>query len=66
MKNSFFYNNFFTELEERVIFDEEKNLEKISIVMPGYNQVDFIERSILSVLNQNYPNIDQNLYWLKF
>ena len=58
MKNSFFYNNFFTELEDRVIFDEEKNLEKISIVMPSYNQVDFIERSILSVLNQNYPNIE--------
>ena len=58
MKNSLFYNNFFNELEERVIFDEEKNLEKISIVMPSYNKVDFIERSILSVLNQNYPNIE--------
>ena len=58
MKNSYFYNSFFTELEDRVIFDKEKNLEKISIVMPSYNQVDFIERSILSVLNQNYPNIE--------
>ena len=58
MKNSFFYKNFFTELEDQVIFDEEKNLEKISIVMPSYNKVDFIERSILSVLNQNYPNIE--------
>ena len=35
MKNSFFYNNFFTELEDRVIFDEEKNLEKIAFVMPS-------------------------------
>ena len=58
MKNSFFYKNFFSELEDRVIFDEKKNLEKISIVMPSYNKVDFIERSILSVLNQNYPNIE--------
>jgi len=58
MKNSFFYKNFFTEFEDRVIFDKEKNLEKISIVMPSYNQVDFIEQSILSVLNQNYPNIE--------
>tara|TARA_A100001015_G_scaffold238672_1_gene271690 strand:+ start:430 stop:1338 length:909 start_codon:yes stop_codon:yes gene_type:complete len=58
MENSFFYKNFFTELEDRVIFDKEKNLEKISIVMPSYNKVDFIEQSILSVLNQNYPNIE--------
>lgn len=31
---------------------------KISIVMPSYNQASFIERSILSILNQNYPNIE--------
>ena len=30
---------------------------RISIVMPAYNQVRFIERSILSVLNQDYPNL---------
>ena len=58
MENSFFYKTFLTELEDRVIFDKEKNLEKISIVIPSYNKVDFIEQSILSVLNQNYPNIE--------
>ena len=26
--------------------------------MPSYNKKDFIERSILSVINQNYPNIE--------
>jgi glycosyltransferase involved in cell wall biosynthesis len=31
---------------------------KVSIVMPSFNQVEFIERSILSVLNQSYPNIE--------
>ena len=31
---------------------------KVSIIMPSFNQVDFIERSIQSVLNQDYPNIE--------
>ena len=26
--------------------------------MPTYNQVQFIEKSILSVLNQDYPNFE--------
>jgi glycosyltransferase involved in cell wall biosynthesis len=30
---------------------------KISIVMPSYNQAKFIERSIISVINQNYINL---------
>lgn len=34
------------------------DLPRISIVMPSFNQARFIERSIRSVLDQDYPNLD--------
>lgn len=35
---------------------------KISIVIPTYNQADFIEETILSIINQDYKNIELIIY----
>jgi len=44
--------------DEKVILNKDPSWPKISIVTPSYNQGEFIEKTMLSVKNQDYPNIE--------
>jgi glycosyltransferase involved in cell wall biosynthesis len=44
--------------DEKIILKKDNSFPKISIVTPSLNQGQFLEKTILSVLNQNYPNLE--------
>jgi glycosyltransferase involved in cell wall biosynthesis len=41
-----------------VMYDLSYEWPKISIVTPSYNQGSFLEETILSIINQKYPNLE--------
>ncbi|WP_217706926.1 glycosyltransferase family 2 protein [Pedobacter ghigonis] len=43
---------------ETKLYDKRENWPKLTIVTPSYNQANFIEETIRSILLQNYPNLE--------
>ncbi len=44
--------------DDKIILNEDSSYPKITIITPSYNQSKYLEKTILSVLNQNYPNLE--------
>ncbi|GAG94133.1 unnamed protein product, partial [marine sediment metagenome] len=42
----------------KILLNKDPSRPKISIVTPSYNQAEFLERTILRILNQNHTNLE--------
>jgi glycosyltransferase involved in cell wall biosynthesis len=39
-------------------FDNSGSYPKLSVVVPSYNQANYLEETLLSIIRQNYPNLE--------